>query len=272
MDKRPPLPVVVEAPIVAEAANAETPAVETDAVVTDAAPESSSEVSSSAASLLPPVDFAPSVQPEVVETAAPDMTATEVAAPEVTVSEPSDAAASSDQPVADAATPELVEVWRPGGRNEERRPHHTRHRHRALEKNSAPVTEGQAHEGDEKRDPHGDRSGRHRHRRNDYHKPQGDAVANGEGAQARPQRDEKRPQREPFKGRDRDGDRSGPKSKFNRGGRDNRKDHRKDDRGGGALRTFATSASPAGRDRVADPNSPFAKLAALKEQLGRKDS
>ena len=41
---------------------------------------------------------------------------------------------------------------------------------------------------------------------------------------------------------------------------------------GAALRTFATSA-PRERDRAADPNSPFAKLAALKDQLAtnRKD-
>ncbi len=42
---------------------------------------------------------------------------------------------------------------------------------------------------------------------------------------------------------------------------------------GPSHRQYATSASPRERDRPVDPNSPFAKLAALKEQLtaGRKD-
>ncbi|MDP1881280.1 MAG: hypothetical protein Q8K88_00195, partial [Bradyrhizobium sp.] len=49
-----------------------------------------------------------------------------------------------------------------------------------------------------------------------------------------------------------------------KGGRDSGPSHRQ----------WATSAAPRERDRPADPNSPFAKLAALKEQLaaGRKDS
>ena len=81
----------------------------------------------------------------------------------------------------------------------------------------------------------------------------------------------------------RDGDR--PKGKFegkfgggrDKGGRD--KGGRDRDKGGGrdsgpSHRQWATSAAPRERDRPADPNSPFAKLAALKEQLAanRKDS
>jgi ATP-dependent RNA helicase SUPV3L1/SUV3 len=45
-----------------------------------------------------------------------------------------------------------------------------------------------------------------------------------------------------------------------KGGRDKRD-------GGPSHRQWATSAAPRERDRPADPNSPFAKLAALKEQL-----
>ena len=43
--------------------------------------------------------------------------------------------------------------------------------------------------------------------------------------------------------------------------------------GGPSHRQYATSAAPRERDRPVDPNSPFAKLAALKEQLtaNRKD-
>ncbi|MGH6753349.1 MAG: helicase-related protein, partial [Bradyrhizobium sp.] len=60
-------------------------------------------------------------------------------------------------------------------------------------------------------------------------------------------------------GRDRD---SGGRDK---GGRDKRDS-------GPSHRQYATSAAPRERDRPIDPNSPFAKLAALKEQLaGNKD-
>jgi ATP-dependent RNA helicase SUPV3L1/SUV3 len=60
------------------------------------------------------------------------------------------------------------------------------------------------------------------------------------------------------------------------GGRDRGRDKRDRDKSresGPSHRQYATSASPRDRDRAIDPNSPFAKLAALKEQLAasRKD-
>ena len=60
-----------------------------------------------------------------------------------------------------------------------------------------------------------------------------------------------------------------------KGGRDKGRD--RGDRGGResgpSHRQYASSASPRERDRPIDPNSPFAKLAALREQLtaNRKD-
>ncbi|MBV9560177.1 MAG: hypothetical protein JOY90_06905, partial [Bradyrhizobium sp.] len=48
-------------------------------------------------------------------------------------------------------------------------------------------------------------------------------------------------------------------------GRDKGRD-RRDRESGPSLRPFASSA-PRERERAIDPNSPFAKLAALKEQL-----
>jgi ATP-dependent RNA helicase SUPV3L1/SUV3 len=169
------------------------------------------------------------------------------------------------------AEPVLVEVWRPGGRSEERRPRHDRSRYKGPDKSAAPAAEGEAAAEGDKRERHG----RHRRDRNNEHRrPRGDAPAvaaeGADAAQARPPRDDKggRPPRDHFKGKDRGQDRS--KGKFDKR-RDNRKDDR--DRSGGALRTYATSAAPRERDRPADPNSPFAKLAALKEQLAgnRKD-
>ena len=60
----------------------------------------------------------------------------------------------------------------------------------------------------------------------------------------------------------------GPHKGRDKGGRPDRNDRNS----GGATRPYASSAPPQERNRPIDPNSPFAKLAALKEQLtGRKD-
>ena len=75
-----------------------------------------------------------------------------------------------------------------------------------------------------------------------------------------------------------DRNRDNNKGKFgggrDKGGRDrDNKGGGRGDKGGPSHRQFATTAPPRERDRPIDPNSPFAKLAALKEQLtaGRKD-
>ena len=115
------------------------------------------------------------------------------------------------------------------------------------------------------------RSRRDRHR--DFRKPR-EAGAEGAPREGKPEekpegkREERgdRGKRFEGKGKERDGrDKSG-----DRGGRDRDKGGRRDRESGPALRQYASSANP--RDRgAADPNSPFAKLAALKEQLARKD-
>lgn len=51
-----------------------------------------------------------------------------------------------------------------------------------------------------------------------------------------------------------------------------RRDDRRDDRSGAAFRQVASSERPRGRNAEPDPNSPFAKLLALKEQLEGKDT
>ena len=203
----------------------------------------------------------------------------------------SEAAASSETAPAE---PELVEVWRPGGRSEERRPRPERHRqrHHAAHHNGAPAATSEAGEGD-KREQH--RRGR---RHQDFRKNRGDAPAPtvapaAADGTAAPQeaRQDRGPRRERFegKGRDRERDNEGRRDKFQGrdkgqrdrdGGRNRDRDHGGRDKGGRdkrdsgpALRQYATSANPRDRDRAIDPNSPFAKLAALKEQLagGRKE-
>ncbi len=278
MEKRPPMPVVVDAPpveVVAEGAaseaTVETIATEPEAsFATDAVADMTNEtaVSETAAAdiaAVPEAD-APAMASEMISS---EPATAEVSSAEMTAGETSVAAAD---PTVDgvAAAPELVEVWRPGGRSDERRPRQ-HHRNRVPEKSATPSVEGEAPAEGEKRERHG----RNRHRRNnDNRTPRSDApaVAAENGATT-----EARPPREPFKGQDRDKGRDNDrgkfqnktKGKFDKGGRDKGpRDGRKDDRGGGNLRTYATTAAPRDRDRPADPNSPFAKLAALKEQLG----
>ena len=195
----------------------------------------------------------------------------------------SDGAAPSD--VAIAATPDMVDVWRPGGRSDERRPRHDRNRHRnpnRPEAGAQPVaatSEGEAADR-AKRERHG--RGR-RDRNKEFGKPRTDAPAEAatastpDGASAQAPRDDKsRPPRERFHGKGRDKEKfqgkpeGKPQGKFQgkpKGDREGRSG------GGPSHRQYASSAPPRERERPADPNSPFAKLAALKEQLtaARKD-
>jgi ATP-dependent RNA helicase SUPV3L1/SUV3 len=186
------------------------------------------------------------------------------------------------------AAPELIEVWRPGGRSDERRPRHDRSRHRHQDhrprEGAAPAAAATSETGEAvKHERH--RRGR-RDRNQEFGKPRTDAPIEAaapvaEGAPVgEPREDKGRPSRERFRGREKDADQR--KGKF-AGGRDNGgrdkggRDKGGRDKGGRdsgpSHRQYATSAAPRERDRPVDPNSPFAKLAALKDQLAanRKD-
>jgi ATP-dependent RNA helicase SUPV3L1/SUV3 len=334
MERRPPLP---PKPVVAKVAT-ETPPVEGAAVAPgDVAAEATSELVETSADptaeiVEQPVsgDPAPSAAllPEVTPLATSEETPAviepqpEPAAEALAEQAPAEASAENAAPAAEApaetavaeatpeaaaevpataetpAEPQLVEVWRPGGRNEDRRPRHERQRHRhhgpRKEGEQAAAAPGEAAAG-EKRE--GEK--RHRHRRGrDFRKgreqvvpaAEGTAVvasAPAEGVSATAPAPEQRrheprgDRHERFEGKDRDknrdrdnkrekfGDRQGERQgarREDRGPRDRDKGRDKRDRESGpALRHYATSASP--RDRAADPNSPFAKLAALKDQL-----
>jgi ATP-dependent RNA helicase SUPV3L1/SUV3 len=257
-DAAAPINVQPDSVAPAEAENEAEPApVEAEAVVSDAQPVVDITADSAAAS------SAATIAAEVSSPVAPPPETAEAAAPE-------------------AATPEMVDVWRPGGRSDERRPRHDRNRHRHQNKpqeGAQPVAaEGEAGDG-AKRERHG--RGR-RDRNNDSSKPRTDAqtqavAAPADGAPAQEPRDSKdRPPRERFQGKGRDQEKSQGKfqgksqGKFQgkpRGDREGRSG------GGPSHRQYASSAPPRERERPADPNSPFAKLAALKEQLAaaRKD-
>src|SRR6266851_2795019 len=229
-----------------------------------------------AASTEAPVSEAPATEAPQVEAAA-ETTTESVAVGDVAAADVGTAVATAPDAV---AVPEMVDVWRPGGRSEERRPRHDRSRHRHQDRPQEGVQPGaaaaEATDG-AKRERHG--RGR-RDRGNDFRKPRGDApveaaaAAPAEGAPVREPRDDKgRPSREHFEGKGRETDKYKGKSGGGRdhgardkGGRDKRE-------GGPSHRQFATTAPPRERERPVDPNSPFAKLAALKEQLtaNRKD-
>jgi ATP-dependent RNA helicase SUPV3L1/SUV3 len=287
MDRRPPLPPeqAPSAPAVtdeAEAAPAEgasSPADEAptndDAVANDTAVEvaatteaaaaeqqaDAGEAPSATASLLPEVAFAEPVEAAPAPEAANADTAETGAAAEPVTDTATAGTATADASATEAATPAepvLVEVWRPAGRADERRPRHHRHRHgHQAHGQDAAGAEGEAAGEGQRRERHGRRRDRHEDRQGGNRRPE---AAEGEGARTRPHREE----REDRQGRDRFN--KGPKGKGRFEGKRERRD------GGGALRTFASSAGPRERDRPTDPNSPFAKLAALKEQLAnRKD-
>ncbi len=163
-----------------------------------------------------------------------------------------------------AAEAAMVEVWRPGGRGDERRSRHDRNRSRqhgrSQEAASSATTTGDA-DGAAKRE----RPGRARRDRGKdvkhFKRPAGELGSTQPDSTPPPAQVEGkgRSRRENFPG-----NQGRDKNKFQRphkSGRDGRQD------GGPSHRPFASSAPRGERDRAVDPNSPFAKLAALKEQL-----
>jgi ATP-dependent RNA helicase SUPV3L1/SUV3 len=260
-----------------------SPAIESEPASVEAQPDpaASLEVEAATTETPPPQQAEAPQDPAVVDTATP--------AADSASTEP-DAAAAVAPDV--AAAPEMVEVWRPGGRSDERRPRHDRNRPRHQDRaqvhgqvhgqvrdqvrpqeGAQPVAaEGEAGEG-VKRERHG--RGR-RDRNKDFRKPRSDAPAEvasavvaADGAPAVPREDKGRPPpRERFQGKGRDGRDKGKFAGKPKGDREGGRGS-----GGPSHRQYASSAPPRERERPIDPNSPFAKLAALKEQLtaNRKD-
>ncbi|KRR05689.1 helicase-related protein [Bradyrhizobium valentinum] len=276
------LPEVSLGPAASEepASAVETAPVETtpaEAAIADAPPEQEAPEAISAAEA--------AAEPATASEAPSETAAAEAAPAEAAPAEAVVAEAKPDAP----AEPQLVEVWRPGGRSDERRPHHDRNRqrHHGRAPEGAQAASSEGGEG-------APREQRHRRgRRNDFRKPREGAPAEAtaapaaEGApaaEARQETRQDRPGRERFAGKGRDNDnrrdkfdrnkgdrnKGGGRDKGERGGRDfggRDKGGRDKRESGPSHRQWATSASPRDRDRPVDPNSPFAKLAALKEQL-----
>ena len=272
--ERRPKPVEPEKPAApaaetptAEAAAIAAPADETS-VAADAAPEGEAPGAESpplvadaevmptpepiVAEVAPPAVEAQAEQPATEATAATEVTEATAATEAVAVAA-TEAVAVSDAAVEPAKPdePAMIEVWRPGGRSEQQRPpRHRRPQHRpqqqavaAAPAEGAPA-EAVAAAGDAQQRPRqdtGDRQGRR-------------------DRQDRPQKVERQGQRQERQDRQGRPDR-GPRGDRPRRGRDD---------GPGRSEREQYYAKPHGadrRDKQPDPNSPFAKLAALKQQL-----
>jgi ATP-dependent RNA helicase SUPV3L1/SUV3 len=301
MDRRPPLPP--QAPPPAAQTAAETPA-ETAAETQSTAPagivaandnviggaQLQADIAEASSEAVQPADTsttaveeaAPAAaensaasEPEAVAavqseaSAPPDATALEATAPEVEAQAAvsSEAPGSADTAAAEtaaapsaeaAAVPELIEVWRPGGRHEDRKPRHERPRHRRHDQAQAGEAGAQASEGEQGRNEHRRDRGKdfHRRRRHEFAKGEASASAQASGSEASPPAADggdarQREDRRRFQGK-------------GKGRPDQGKGDRREQRHGGGERT---SGQRPQRERPIDPNSPFAKLAALKEQL-----
>jgi ATP-dependent RNA helicase SUPV3L1/SUV3 len=257
-------PVAAETP--AEVAPAETaveasPATETavETAVAQAAPDS--------ASLLPAAELIPAVAEE-----APPAEATIAQAAEAMPAVAGDGAVAPEAAAEPAKEPEMVDVWRPGGRAEKRppRPRRPQRPQQApTQANAAapsgdaatvaPATPGEA--GGERKD------GPSRHQRQDRHERQQRMERQAksfENTNAANKGGEKKPfSPAPAQNNNRPG---GPP----RGDRPPRRDKGPQVERAEREQYYAKPHGSSGgsdRNKAPDPNSPFAKLAALKQQL-----
>jgi ATP-dependent RNA helicase SUPV3L1/SUV3 len=272
MDRKPKLP---ETPAVAaeasatEATAAEAVAAETsdadphDADAHEAVQESADvdapeTASDNSASLFPAADIGLPAEPAAADAAAHAAPAETDAAP-VTENAAAESAAKPEPEKAAAPDDGMVEVWRPAGRGDHRPRHKRPHRkpQQAVGGDAAAAPADAALPSGEAGQQEGRDDGRRdgpRRPRYDRSKQRGDRAEGGEGEGRR----EGRPGGgRPHRDKNRDKDR----------GRD-RGDRRDRDRGGDRLWARAGDER---RGKEPDPNSPFAKLAALKQQLETKD-
>jgi ATP-dependent RNA helicase SUPV3L1/SUV3 len=234
----------------------ESPA-ESAAVETPAASEVAPVRVTSSRSLLPNTDFFPSaaapVAPEPVATPAPQQPVEESAAGVEAATAPAEAAATTEA-AATSTEPEMIEVWRPAGRAERKPQHARRPRHQRRDQNAqgaqaAPATEQAAQPATDT--PAEQKPEQHTERRDG-----GEKRADRQGRHDRQQRQEWQKKRD------------------ERNQRDDRQERRpgRRDRGAPVDRAdreayYAKPGLKIRHNKEADPNSPFAKLAALKQQL-----
>jgi ATP-dependent RNA helicase SUPV3L1/SUV3 len=270
MDRKPK---PVEAPLAAttEAASVApdglTAAAPAESTTSDAASAQDESVAGSPSrSLLPQPEFvAPATAPLVHEpaevAATPEAVSADVATEVVAASEP------VVQPVAAAAEePAFIEVWRPAGRSD-RRPHRPRRQQRAQSKEGAEANASTAAaatpaEGAAAPAPADATPARPGPRRS---RERGDRPEGKEQSQHQ-QRQDRRDRQQRMDRQNARGERQDRGRRRDRGDSVDRADREQY-----YAKPFGNRSG--GRDKQPDPNSPFAKLAALKQQLeqGGKD-
>jgi ATP-dependent RNA helicase SUPV3L1/SUV3 len=254
----------LQADIAEAKADGQEPLESANAVVEETAPAAAMEAEA---------DVAPEPVADAVVQAESVSAADTVANDAIAAPMPATDATASAATAEDPAASEMIEVWRPAGRHEDRKPRHERQRHRRPNHVQTGEAAAQTGEGAPERKEHRrDRGGGnfHRRRRHEAGKGQADAAtpapaSGGEATAATPESGEARPRedRRHFRGK-------------SKGRPDNAQGDRREQRHGGGPRSDSrpdtrpdrsSQQRPPPRERPIDPNSPFAKLAALKEQL-----
>ena len=260
----PEAPKQPAAPVVATAATESVGEPPADAVVTPA-PELDAPATEEMASVAEETPDAPvtaaadleapssaealSVEPAAPEAAAPETPAADVAASEAPAEAQPEAATAP-------AEPEMIEVWRPHRHQGGRRPEQGRGRRDgqpAGDRRQRGPRPGQGQgQGQPNRQPGEQPAAAAGEQRRDGERPRRDDGPRREGRPGggRPERQER-----------------GPRPDFKRGERPSGPKREREERG----ERFQQPQRPAPSRREPDPDSPFAKLAALKAQLeGRK--
>ena len=167
------LPSVTPVPVVSEAPAAAIETAPVEAAPEPAPVEAPVEAVAEPAAAEASVAEAPAEQAAAETASAPEAAAEPAAASEAAPAETAAAEAKSETP----AEPVLVEVWRPGGRSEERRPHHDRNRqrHHGAREGGAPAAA--AGEGAEGAPREQQRHRRGRRNNNEFRKPREGAPA-----------------------------------------------------------------------------------------------
>ena len=263
-----------------------------------AAVETETTTAEHAPTLAPDADPEPAVEAAPEPAATEEAVASEAAAVTEAAAEPfaaeaatpvTDSAATTEAAPATPAEPAMIEVWRPGRPpGEQRRPREgeQRNRRRRPERSGAklegqpagetPVVAADGQAADATPPADGERKERHgrpRHRRRDHGERK---DGEGKPVEAGAEQKQERSNRPDSKGGrpDQRGDRPPRQDRGKDRGQD-RGPRRDRDRGrdSGPDRIWASSQEPrSGGSKEPDPNSPFAKLLALKEQLsGNKE-
>ena len=210
--------------------------------------------------------------PEEIKTTEPVEAAAEPVVTEATdateTPAPAEATEAADATLAEPAEPVLIEVWRPHRHNaHSRRPAGERERNRGPRRPqpnqaAAPPPEGEAvaaaaPDGDARPERPQGRPDRNNRPGRDFKRPGGDSSGRPGGREGEGRREPRR-----------DGQGFGGGRDFGGKGRGGQNGGSKGDR----APSFQTTEKPAPRERAPDPNSPFAKLAALKAQMEKDRS